>query len=248
MLPDLTLSTWAVLALAAVIVGIGKSAIPAVGALAVVLGAAVLPAKESTGVLLVMFLAGDVFAVVTYHRNAQWRLLARLAPTILAGILAGAIFLAWADDRLTAITIGMILISLIALTLTQRRARPGRAPRPWATTTAYGTLGGFTMMVANAGGPPISLYFLAQRLQILTFLGTSAWLFALTNLIRLPFSIGLGLITTQTLWLTLVLLPLIAAGFFAGRLFVTRIDQRAFDRLVLIATIAGAAYLILDAA
>jgi len=244
MLPELAAATWVGLVLAAFVVGIGKSAIPAVGALAVVLGAAVLPARESTGVLLVMFLLGDVFAVATYHRNAQWRLLARLAPALLAGILGGAVFLAWADDRITAITIGVILISLIALTLVNRRR--GSSPRPHTGT--YGILGGFTMMVANAGGPPMSLYFLAQRLQILAFLGTSAWLFALTNLVRLPFSIGLGLVTGKTLALTLALLPVIAAGFFAGRVFVRRIDQRMFDRIVILATIAGAAYLILDAA
>lgn len=246
MLPELATSSWILLAIAAFIVGISKSAIPAMGTLSVVLGAAALPARASTGVLLVMFLLGDIFAIWTYFRDANWRLLARLAPTIVIGVLLGVWFLAYADDRITAITIGAILIALIAMTFYQRaRSAPAGVSR--LQGTIYGTLGGFTTMVANAGGPPMSLYFLAQRLNILAFLGTSAWLFALMNLFKLPFSIVLGLITFSSLGLNILLVPLTAIGFFLGRMVIKRIDQRAFDRIIIVATLIGAAYLIFDA-
>src|SRR5699024_1639264 len=71
----------------------------------------------------------------------------------------------------------------------------------------YGSAGGFTSMVANAGGPVMSMYFLVMRLGARTFLGTAAWFFAATNLMKLPFSVGLGLITVPALLLNLVLLP-----------------------------------------
>ncbi len=247
MLPELSTLTWAVLGLAAFTVGISKSAIPALGTLAVVMGAAVLPARESTGVLLVMFLLGDVFAVWTYRRDANWAMLRRLAPAVVGGVLLGALFLAFADDRGTAIAIGVILIFLIGLTLYQRwKGAEAPAGNARIQGTIYGTLGGFTTMVANAGGPAMSLYFLAERLKIMTFLGTAAWFFALTNLFKLPFSIGLGLINGPSLVLNAALLPAIIAGFICGRLVISRIDQRLFDRLVLLATMAGAAYLVID--
>lgn len=248
MLPEIATSAWILLAIAAFIVGVAKSAMPAMGTLSVVLGAAALPARESTGVLLVMFMLGDIFALWTYFHDANWRLLTRLAPTIILGVLLGVGFLAVADDRLTAITIGAILILLIGLTFYQRAksAPTTTAGISRTQSTIYGTLGGFTTMVANAGGPPMSLYFLAQRLNIVTFLGTSAWLFALMNLFKLPFSIGLGLITWSSLTLNLIFVPLTAVGFFLGRIVVKRIDQRSFDRVVIAATLIGAAYLIID--
>lgn len=249
MLPELTVITWGILALAAFTVGISKSALPALGTLSVVMGAAVLPARESTGMLLVMFILGDIFAVSTYFRDANWRLLLRLAPTVVFGVLLGVWFLANADDRLTAITIGATLIALIILTFYQRlrkqKAPSGRGAH--VQSAVYGTLGGFTTMVANAGGPPMSLYFLAQRLQIMTFLGTSAWLFALMNLLKLPFSVGLGLITVPSLMVNLTMLPLTAVGFFLGRFVIKRVDQGAFDRAVIVATLLGATYLIISA-
>ena len=94
-------------------------------------------------------------------------------------------------------TIGVILLAVIAITLLRRRMSGPVAderPAPVAAAT-YGTLGGFTTMVANAAGPVMSMYFLASRFPVKEFLGTAAWFFAIVNLAKVPFSIGLGLIT-----------------------------------------------------
>lgn len=262
-LPALSGLAWCLLVLTGLIVGVSKSAIPAVGTLAVVLGAAVIPARESTGALLVLFMTGDVLAVWTYRRDAAWGLLVRLFPMVVAGVLLGVGFLAIADDRMTAIAIGIILVFLILLGLLQRRGTASSTHASVESTRSagtdgvspasrrlqrvvYGTLGGFTTMVANAGGPAMSMYFLAARLEMMTFLGTAAWFFALTNLFKLPFSVGLGLITGSSLLMNAVLVPAIVAGFVFGRVVVRRIHQRVFDRMVMVATIVGAAYLVVE--
>ncbi len=249
-LPALSGLAWCLLVLTGLIVGVSKSAIPAVGTLAVVLGAAVIPARESTGALLVLFMTGDVLAVWTYRRDAAWGLLVRLFPMVVAGVLLGVGFLAIADDRMTAIAIGISLVFLILLGLLQRRGTTSFAGVSRSSQrlqrVVYGTLGGFTTMVANAGGPAMSMYFLAARLEMLTFLGTAAWFFALTNLFKLPFSLGLGLITGSSLLMNAVLAPAVVAGFAFGRVVVRRIDQRVFDRMVMVATIVGAAYLVVE--
>src|SRR5699024_10662251 len=78
----------------------------------------------------------------------------------------------------------------------------------------YGLMGGFTTMVANAAGPVMSLYFYAMRMPVLTFLGTSAWYFAIVNLFKVPFSAGLGLITRDTLVMDAMLIPVVLLGAF----------------------------------
>lgn len=246
-MPELAWFGWALLAVAAVIVGLSKTAIPGAGTIAVAIFAAVLPAKQSTGALLLLLIVADVFAVLMYRRHANWRELWRLVPAVVVGVALGVAFLAVADDAWVKRTIGLILLVVVAVTLLRRRMTATvdvQRPHPLAAAT-YGTLSGFTTMVANAAGPVMSMYFLARRFPVKEFLGTAAWFFAIINVFKVPFSVGLGIITPPGLLLDLILVPGVIAGALCGRWIANRIDQRAFERLVIVFTIVGAVYLLL---
>jgi uncharacterized protein len=246
-MPDLTVLAWALLAVAALITGLSKTALPGAGTLSVAIFAAVLPAKQSTGTLLLLLIVADIFAVVSYRRDTNWGALLRLAPAVVVGLGIGVVFLALADDAWVRKVIGVILLAVIAVTLIRRRIVSTVAAygshRIAAAT--YGTLGGFTTMVANAAGPVMSMYFLAARFSVKEFLGTAAWFFALVNLSKVPFSVGLGLITVPGLLIDLVLVPVVVIGALSGRWLADRLDQRLFERLVIVFTIIGALYLLL---
>jgi len=245
--PDLMWFGWALLGVAAVIVGLSKTAVPGAGTVAVAIFAAVLPARQSTGTILLLLIVADLFAVVTYRRFTNWRTLLRLAPAVIAGILVGVAFLFFADDTWVKRTIGVILLAVIAITLFRRRmtAPVGDAGRHRLAAATYGTLSGFTTMVANAAGPVMSMYFLAMRFPVKEFLGTAAWFFAIVNLSKLPFSFGLGLITVPGLLVDLVLVPLVVAGALFGRWLAGRLNQVVFERLVITFTVIGAVYLLI---
>lgn len=119
---------------------------------------------------------------------------------------------------------------------------PGTGPR-----IAYGSLGGFTTMVANAGGPVMSMYFYAMSMPAKTFLGTSAWFFAVVNILKLPFSAGLGLFQVQYLLMDLLLAPLVIVAALIGRRIVGRVPQRVFEIAVLALTVVSAVGLIVGA-
>ena len=211
-LPDLTVLAWAGLVCGALLVGFSKTALPGINTLAVALFAAILPAKASTGALLVLLLVGDCFALWNYRRHAHWPTLVRMMPAVIVGLAVGGVFLAFAGDSLVRRVIGILLILLMGITLWQRRARrkaeeavagdaaggdggssgSGVAPGSGAASgsggasgvttgsgagdgevvasseesqgatrlaaASYGALGGFTTMVANAGGPVMSMY------------------------------------------------------------------------------------------
>ncbi|MET0297427.1 MAG: sulfite exporter TauE/SafE family protein [Microbacterium sp.] len=248
MIPDLAWYAWVLLALGAGVVGLSKTGIPGAGTVAVAIFAAVLPAKQSTGTILLLLIVADVFAVLLYRRHANWPALIRLAPAIVAGLLLGVVFLAFADDSWVKRVIGAILLVVVIITLLRRRA--GRVvaeggPHRLAAAT-YGTIGGFATMVANAAGPVMSMYFLAARFPVKEFLGTAAWLFAIINVAKVPFSVGLGLITVPGLVLDALLVPLVVGGALAGRWVASRIDQTLFERLVIAFTIIGAVYLLVS--
>lgn len=244
---DLPVSAWLLLAAGAVIVGISKTALPGAGTLAVVVFAAILPARTSTAALLVLLIVGDILALTLYRRHADWRTLWRLAPAVVVGIAVGALFLALAQDVLVRRGIGAILVALVIVTLALRRGpvRPGGGR---AALLGYGALGGFTTMVANAGGPVMSLYFLAARFDVRAFLGTAAWFFAVVNIAKLPIVIGLGLLTAPVLWLDLLLVPAVLVGGVLGRLIAGRLSQRTFETVVLVLTGATALWLLVGPA
>lgn len=245
-MPDLTWFAWVLLAIAAFAVGVSKTAIPGVTTVSVAIFAAILPAKQSTGALLVLLIVADVFAITAYRRHANWKVLIRLAPAVLVGLALGILFLAVADDEWVRKVIGVILLVVIAVTLVRRRigqtVAGGGSHR--IAAASYGTLGGFTTMVANSGGPVMSMYFLASHFSVKEFLGTAAWFFAIVNVMKVPFSVGLGLITVPGLLLDLVLVPLVVGGALFGLWFADRIDQVLFERLVIVFTVVGAVYLL----
>jgi len=246
---DLGVWAWGALGLAAVITGLSKAAIPGGSTLSVVLFAAVLPARTSTAAMLLLFIVGDVFALIAYRRHAHWPTLLRLAPAVIAGLLAGFVFLALAGDGIVRRAVGVILLLMIAITLWRRwrQNRADAAPQPHGgvlLSSTYGALGGFTTMVANAGGPVMAMYFLATRTQVQVFLGTSAWFFAIVNIVKVPFLAGLGLFTPQVLLMDLLLTPLVVVGALVGLRIARRIPQQLFDRLVIALTVVGAAYLL----
>ncbi|WP_231916322.1 sulfite exporter TauE/SafE family protein [Microbacterium karelineae] len=245
-MPELAPLAWVALAVGAMTIGVSKTGLPGANTLGIALFAAVLPARESTGAMLLLLMVGDVLALLLYRRHADLRALVRLIPSVLVGLAVGVVFLALVGDEWVKRSIAVVLLALIVLTLWRRR-RPAaevaeRAGR--GTAFAYGSLGGFTTMVANAGGPVMAMYFLASRFEMKAFLGTAAWFFAIVNLTKLPFSIGLGLITLETVWMDLILVLPVLIGALIGRVVITRVSQRAFDAIVIVLTVVGAVYLL----
>ncbi|MFJ3335103.1 sulfite exporter TauE/SafE family protein [Streptomyces sp. NPDC086766] len=248
------ISGWgfAALACAALLVGFSKTAVSGANTVSLAVFAAVLPARASTGVLLPVLIAGDVLAVLTYRRHAHWPTLWRLFPAVAVGVVAGTLFLVWADDGVVRTSIGAILLLMAAVTVWRRRAA-GREREPDAVAgrsgrlkaRSYGVLGGFTTMVANAGGPVMSMYLLSAGFRKYGFLGTSAYFFLVVNVSKVPFSAGLGLIDGRSLLLDAALAVFVVPGALLGTWAVHRINQRLFERLVIAATVVGGVQLLL---
>lgn len=234
---------WALVCLSAFLVGVSKTGIAGLGILAVALFASILPARESVGAVLVTLIAGDIVAVAIYRREAVWSQLWRLFPWTAIGVVLGALAIGRIDDAGMRRLIGVVLIALIALAFARRlRGSPEsdeeRTPARWISVLT-GIMAGVTTMVANASGPIMVIYLLSLRLPKLLFIGTAAWFFFAVNLFKLPFSVGLGLITAESLAVSLRLVPFAVVGALAGRRIVLTIDQQRFEQLALALTLVA---------
>lgn len=251
-MPDLTADAWLWLTLAAFLVGFAKTAIGGVAALAVVIFASVLPARESTGALLPLLLCGDLVAVTYYRRHADWGTLLRLVPGVVPGLVLGAAFIAVVDNDVMVRGIGLVLLVMTGLHLWQRRGR-GTGPleavaaiRPHvAVTLLVGLAAGFATMTANAAGAVMTVYLIMAGLRKLELLGTGAWFFLAVNLAKVPFSAGLSLISTDSLVTDVLLVPAMLAGAAVGVAVIHRVSQRGFELAALALTAVASMILLL---
>ncbi len=235
---------WAIAILAALSVGLSKTGISGLGMLAVVLFVQVLPAKQATGMVLPLLCFGDLVAVISYRRHATWSLLWRLFPWTALGVLIGYFALGRIDEFQTRILIGGIVLALVGLHVVRRWKSNDPAEHGAWFAPAIGVLAGFTTLVANAAGPLMVIYLLAMRLPKLEFMGTGAVFFMLLNWFKVPFMADLGLITTASLKINLLLAPAVFAGAWVGRMILHRINQRVFENLALLLSALAALELI----
>lgn len=236
---------WVIAAASAFIVGLSKTGIPGLGIIFVPLFAMVLPARVSTGALLPLLIVGDLIAVIWYRRSAVWGHLLRLFPWAVAGIVIGFFALGRIDDRSLRPIIGAVVILMLGIGLWRDLATRGTAavPSAWWFAAVTGVLAGATTMIANAAGPVMMLYLLAMRLPKDEFLGTGAWFFAVVNWVKVPFSIGLGLITPQSLAFDAVLSAGVLVGAALGIIAARRIPQKAFSISMQVLTFGSAVML-----
>lgn len=251
-MPDLiALYGWpllAAMAAASVVIGFSKTSFGGIAAISVAVFALAMPAKESTATVLLLLIVGDLIAIARY-RTVSWRLLLRLVPSVIPGLLLGALFMSFVSDLVMRRSIGALLLVMVAIQLWQRR--PGATPRTdggepdWLKASATGTAAGFATMTANAAGPVMALYFLAARIDKVRFIGTNAFFFALINLTKVPLAAGLGLFTPAGLFLDLVMIPAVLLGAWVGTRVVKHVTQRQFELVTIIASAVSAASLLI---
>jgi uncharacterized membrane protein YfcA len=231
---------WLIAGLAALMIGMSKTGLGGLGMISIVIMASILPARESTGMILTLLIVADIFAVSVFRRHAQWPLVFRLLPAATLGIVCGFFIMPAIPSGVFGRMIGYLTLVLIGMMLFQRRnpALAEAAAKHGAVLAGWS--GGVVTMLANAAGPIMSIYLLACRLPKMEFVGTAAWFFFAVNLIKIPFSVSMGLINADSLRITAILAPLVILGGFFGRWILGKLNQRTFEWIMILLALAGA--------
>ena len=231
----LTPGQWLLAIAAAFGLGLSKAGLAGVSLFHVVVFALLFGARESTGYVLPLLVAGDVCAVVALHQHVRWDYVRRMLPPAFIGVIIGALSMSRISDSAFKPLIGWIVLALAIMQAVRLRWPHwmGGVPHTRSAVWSIGLTAGIATMLANAAGPIIALYCLAVGLPKFEVVGTLAWFFLIVNVFKLPFSASLGLIRTDTLMLNLLLFPAVVAGVAGGRWVVHRLPQRVFDLLML---------------
>ena len=249
-----TVGAIAIGALAAIVTGLSKTALPGAGLLAVPLFAVVADGRMIPGVTLPVLLFADLFAVSWYRHHTRWDLLRPLAAWVMAGFAIGTTFFVVVGNnvRTLEVVIALAIIAVVSLQIVRIvRNTPARHATA-AETAAYGTAGGFTTFVSNSAGPIMNTYLVGLGLDRTALVGTSAWFYFAVNLAKIPVYLAIGawstgghFFTTESLLYDLALFPFVIIGVYGGRALLPRIHDRFFMWLVLVLSLGGALKLLL---
>lgn len=222
--------------IASLLIGFSKAGFPSAGIFVIVLMASIFPTKESTGIVLPMLITADIIAVSYYRKNVIWKHLISLIPWVLIGIVLGFFVLMRIQNEQLSLMIGILILSLTILHLSKNKLEQKLNVRFMQSAAFYALLGilaGFTTMVGNAAGAIMAIYLFSKGSQKQDFVGTNAWFFLSVNLIKVPFSVGLGLITPQSLWFNSWMVPAIVVGAFLGIRILPLVPQKYFQLIIL---------------
>jgi hypothetical protein len=177
-------------------------------------------------VLCVMDLAG----IKAYLGRWDRRILAVILPAGVAGCMLGAATFRAVDENWIRILVGCVALAFLAYSLYPKKhlaAQPSRrAGGFWATVS------GFTSFITHAGGPPLMVYLLPQRLEKAVFVATSLVYFAALNYVKILPYFWLGLFDARNLATSAALLPAAIGGIYLGLWAQRRINTEWFYRVV----------------
>jgi uncharacterized membrane protein YfcA len=188
------------------------------GFVAAPLLALVMPPAQAIGLLLPLLMLMDVTGLRSYWRKWDWG----HARLLMAGAVPGVLIGWWLFRSISSdgvrLLVGLLAVGFVAFQaarsygyLMPRPGDPGKGPGLF-----WGMVMGVTSFVSHAGGPPASMYLLAQRLDKTTYQASTVVVFWWVNLIKLPPYVALHMFTAEAVRANLILAPVAVAGVFLG--------------------------------
>ncbi len=231
--------------LSALGIGMAKTGLGGLGFLAVPIMAGIFGAKASTGIVLILLIFADFFGVWFYHRHADMKMILRLSPSTVLGILMGIVIGDRVSDaQFTLLLAAVLIVGAVAMGANLNQNMTIQSSPLLSLVT--GTLAGLSTMIGNSAGPIMSIYFLAMGLDKNRFIGTGAWFFLLVNLFKLPFHIFVWrTIDAGTFYFDLMLIPAIVLGAFTGVWLVKKIPEKPYKVIIVISVLLGSLQMVL---
>jgi uncharacterized membrane protein YfcA len=217
---------------AVLIMGISKGGFGSgLGIMATPLVALAVPTPQAAAIMLPILLVMDATGLLAYRGTFHRANLGLLLAGGMAGIVLGALtFRHFSEAGIRAI------LGAMALVFVAHRLHQGGTAAPAVTPSRakglfWSTVSGLASTIAHAGGPPLSVYLLPQKLDKAILVGTTVIFFAVINAAKLVPYFWLGLFDATNLLTSLALAPLAPAGILLGVWLMRRLSQEVFYRV-----------------
>ncbi|MBO6675508.1 MAG: sulfite exporter TauE/SafE family protein [Rhizobiales bacterium] len=228
---------WIVAGLAAFILGLSKGGMPVVAILSVPLLSLLMDPALAAGLLLPLYLIADCYALYLFRKAFSVRNLKILIPAVGVGVLIATFAVSSVPADGVKLLLALIGFSYLFNTIRKRLAQREVEPKPADVPRGlfWGTLAGITSYIAHSGGPPYQAYVLPQKLEKMSYLGTTAIVFACLNWMKVPAYIYVGQMNWQSIQQALWLAPFALLGAWSGAQISRLLPEKIFFLLIEIA-------------
>lgn len=207
---------------------------PAVGTIAVPILSIVIEPVQAAAIMLPILCVMDLFAIYNFRNHIDGQYLVILVPAGITGIIIASLLMGHLHADVIRFIIGITVV-LFCLDYWFKSDAGSKKKSGKLSGYFWGTVAGFTSMQIHAGGPPVSIYLLPQKLDKVVLMGTMAMFFTVMNYLKLiPYTL-LGMLNLENLMTSAVLMPLAPIGVKLGHLTLNRIDQKIIYRFLYIA-------------
>lgn len=213
---------------AVLITGISKGGMGGgMAILAVPMMSLVISPLQAAAIMLPILCVMDMVGVWGFRGSYDKGNLKTLLPAAAVGILIGALSFHYLSEHHIKLLVGSIALVFTTNYWYKQLRKVEHKTKPASTLRGsfWGALAGFTSFSVHAGGPPITIYMLPQKLDKTLFAGTTVIIFfAINNMKLLPYS-WLGLFDSTNLMTSLALVALAPIGVFTGMYLHKRISD-----------------------
>ncbi|ACV27130.1 sulfite exporter TauE/SafE family protein [Kangiella koreensis] len=224
---------WSLAVIAVLITGISKSGFAGgAGAVAVPLLSLVMPPLQAIALMLPLLIIMDGFSVKLWWGQYNRKLLIALIPASLIGVAIGYATADQLSEDWIRFILGVIAIAFVLMQLLPNKESNNQKKPNTVLAAVAGASAGFTSFLAHAGGPPLNMFLLKQKLQRSEYLATAVYFFAAINLFKLYPYIALEQFNTQILWQGALLIPVALIGVALGKWLQAHLSQKMFLNII----------------
>lgn len=201
---------------AVLIVGMSKGGFgPGSSLIALPLLSLVLPPLQAAAIMLPVLCVMDLAGLWGFRGKWHRGNMAIILPGALLGITIGTLTAGFVSNSGVEIIVGAIAV-IFALQKWLKAVPTDPAPPNTWKGLFWSAASGFTSFIAHAGGPPLYVYLLPQRMDKTIFVGTTIVFFAVVNYVKLVPYWWLGQFTPANLATGAVLVPVAVGGVYLG--------------------------------
>ena len=173
---------WITVIAAAILIGLSRTAISGLGMLAIPLIASLFEGRQASGMVLMMLITADLFAIFYFRQHANFKLIKSLLPWVALGLLTGLTVGRLINDNQFKILVETcIFVCLIILIISEKNGEDIKIPDKNWIYALTGIATGFASMIGNVAGPIFWIYLIAKKFKKNKFMGTVAWFFFILN-------------------------------------------------------------------
>ncbi len=217
---------------AVLIVGLSKGGFgPGTSLIALPLLALVLPPIQAAAIMLPVLCVMDLAGLWGFRGKWDRRNMKIILPGAMIGIGIGTLTAGYVDDSIVQIIVGAIAV-IFAMQKWLKAVPTEPAPPNLLKGLFWSACSGFTSFIAHAGGPPLYVYTLPQRMDKTTFVATTVIFFAVVNYVKLIPYWWLGQFTSGNLATGAVLAPVAVGGVYLGMWLHHKMNDAIFYRIV----------------